>query len=904
MTSREVKERGLYSSPLGDLESPFLDEKLFVRESEPDREAHLGVLHAENPFLGAFEPVRMEPRSPSPGAARELKDDRSLVGETLAFEEEELAPAGFDLGGGEQELEDGPADEEPAEWAMEWADDESGSPLTGTEEPEREAALEYDTPTMTQAISDAVDQKDWPRVLELALQVGWHDENQLTNLLFYSRHPELDRRKLEPKKNKEDRKLAQEWSQILFKEVKPAIEKAAEDGNLEVSGSFVAERDPQLSGDKGRKFKEIVAWAAKEVDIDPGFLAAVLLAEVGSASPYLSLGEVSSFFTGTDDFFAERAQLRANVPAFTQVHFDEKKRTTNINEHGREVITIRYKTGKDAALATGVYLKYGEIKLRRAAQKNGGDFDKLPVATQFVLVRIAMAAGHGGISPDGDLIRFKKKGDKLVRAKPGETGGILLGVATSLDRVLKGEDVLVRNWEPRKDPRNDSHITHRNATILASQAMHLGDWFFRAQPLGVQPELGEPEAFAEETAEPEYEYQVAADKLLADAFVLDNDGKRYFDTFPQLGDLFVQKATVLTPSHFESLMDHMLASNQKNFVIDAHGDPSGLSMELASGTEISAKKKSLFILRGIEHIRTLMRLADESNSIWGRASGTYLDRWRRVVETLHSKTWQKMMSDTWPAMPQVSDVDAARSIVQSRLTALVNSLFPGKIANKQERVDRLIKKMLLLQAKGFRQIQFRACNIGKDPVALYEFRKFFGADHLCGPDVRSGIGSVAPDISRGGVDRLAKIRLTQQYDLASGRFAILIRISDHKFKAFCAADTPDAVMEWVAAHIMAKSRYRKGTLSIHFLQSEPRVFALDKDYAAHIKCRFSLWEGAVRAHELEDEVAHSDEEYEPDKGVAGEQETGGQPKETLDSDSRESGEIEAEDEAELEQPVY
>jgi hypothetical protein len=112
------------------------------------------------------------------------------------------------------------------------------------------------------------------------------------------------------------------------------------------------------------------------------------------------------------------------------------------------------------------------------------------VATRFVLVRIAMAAGHGGISPDGDLIRFKKRGNALVQVQSGEAGGILLGVARSLDRVLKGEDILVRNWEPRKDPTNDSHVTHRNATILASQAIHLGEWFFRTPPQGVQPEVG------------------------------------------------------------------------------------------------------------------------------------------------------------------------------------------------------------------------------------------------------------------------------------------------------------------------------------------------------------------------------------------------------------------------------
>ena len=419
-------------------------------------------------------------RAPCPAGARELEDGGSLAGERLAVEEEDLALDSLDRGG-EDETEVGVAGEAPAEWAMEWADTEGESPLSvaGAEESEEDTALEYDTPPMTGAISDAVEQKDWPRVLELAMQAGWHDERRLTDLLFFSRQPELDRRKLDPKKNKQDRKLADEWNQILVKEVRPAIQKAAEDSTLEVSGDCVAERDPEFSGEKGEKFKEVVAWAAREVNMDPGFLAAVLLAEVGSASPYLSSGEVRSFFTGTDDFFAQRAQLRANVSAFARVHFDENKKATSINEHGREVTTIPYRTGNDAALATAVYLKWGEIKLSRAMRKNGRDFEALPMVTRFVLIRIAMAAGHGGISPDGDLIRFKKKGNTLVKAQPGETGGILLGVARSLDRVLKGEDILVRNWEPRKDPTNDSHITHRNATILVSQAIHLGDWFFR-----------------------------------------------------------------------------------------------------------------------------------------------------------------------------------------------------------------------------------------------------------------------------------------------------------------------------------------------------------------------------------------------------------------------------------------
>jgi V8-like Glu-specific endopeptidase len=433
--------------------------------------------------------------APCPAAGREVEDGRSdareqLAADQLAAEQEDLVSESLERGG-DAEVDRGVVGASPAEWAMEWAGEPSEEPLStsASEQSEEDVTQEYDTPPMTLAISDAVEKKDWPRVLELAMQVGWHDENQLTNLLFFSRHPELDRRPLDPRKNPADRKLADEWTQIRNKEVRPAIQKVAEDSALEVSGNFVAERDPELSGAQGEKFKEVVASAAREVDMDPGFLAAVLLAEVGGAATYLSSSEVRSFFTGTDDFFAQRAQLRANVPAFTQVHFDATKKTTSINEHGREVTTIPYRTGKDAALATAVYLKWGEIKLRRAMQKKGQDFDALPAATRFALVRVAMAAGHGGISPDGELIRLKKKGGSLVAVKPGEAGGVLLGVASTLDRVLNGQDILVRGWEPRKDPTNDSHITHRNATILASQAIHLGDWFFRAPALGVQPEL-------------------------------------------------------------------------------------------------------------------------------------------------------------------------------------------------------------------------------------------------------------------------------------------------------------------------------------------------------------------------------------------------------------------------------
>ncbi|WP_175492045.1 peptidoglycan-binding protein [Nitrosomonas sp. Nm34] len=369
--------------------------------------------------------------------------------------------------------------------------------------------------------------------------------------------------------------------------------------------------------------------------------------------------------------------------------------------------------------------------------------------------------------------------------------------------------------------------------------------------------LTDPAEYAELLAE-------VSDSGKADAFVADKNGKKYFDSFPQLGNLKVQRITILKPSNFENLIDLMLASNQKNFVIDAHGNPYGLTMPLASSTRISATKNALFILGGIESVRSLVRWAKESDTFWGRASGMDLDRWRRIVEVMHSKTWQQMVAG-WPKItPKVSTVDAAKRIVQARLNSLVDSLFPGKVTNKQDRVNRLINKMLRLQAQGIREIQFRACNIGKDLDSLYEFRKFFGADHLCAPDVRSGMGPLRRfDISRGAVDRLARNRRTQVFSMPSGRLAILINVLNHEFEAFCAADAQAAVNEWIATHIMAHSTYRRGAFPIHFLQTQPPVFPLDNDYAAHIKCRSSFWESVIRKSEKrQQEIEDYDEREE------------------------------------------
>ena len=66
MNAREERDQTGPSYPRGDLESPFLEEELFLGETEPGWEAHLAALETESPYLYAFEQdalLEVEPAS-------------------------------------------------------------------------------------------------------------------------------------------------------------------------------------------------------------------------------------------------------------------------------------------------------------------------------------------------------------------------------------------------------------------------------------------------------------------------------------------------------------------------------------------------------------------------------------------------------------------------------------------------------------------------------------------------------------------------------------------------------------------------------------------------------------------------------------------------------------------------
>jgi hypothetical protein len=214
--------------------------------------------------------------------------------------------------------------------------------------------------------------------------------------------------------------------------------------DLGVTAKQVTAFDATFEGAVGDQFKKLVEWAAAEAGVNPGLLAAVMIAET-ARSDYLTKKKVSSFTIGTDDYYAKRHDIARKVPAHAKVNWDRKRGPyADTNEQNRVVQSIDFMTGRDAALASAVYLKHGEEVLRAAAKAAGGDFDGLPIEVRLALLRVAFQGGHGA-------------GRKYLRS------------------ALKGDDILIRKPQKKAGLR-------RKATIRAAQAMHLSQHVFGVVP--------------------------------------------------------------------------------------------------------------------------------------------------------------------------------------------------------------------------------------------------------------------------------------------------------------------------------------------------------------------------------------------------------------------------------------
>lgn len=469
------------------LESLFVDGELVLGARET-HQVPRAVRALETPFLGEHAYAsNQDPRAP-----------RAEQGHTIA--PTAGAQAAATSRNAPPRRAPGRVADEAGPWSQgEWDDEGDGAfgmdhdfesvrdfESVGELESESEFESEDESPEFDSELTRAQAQK----ALSEAIAAGERDETRLANIVFFRRHLELDPNLALDPKRPGDVKLAQEWQRVLRREVWAAIQTAAEDKALKVRGRHAAHGHREFWGAEGKRFRDLVAWAARETDLHAGLLAAAVISETGGRSTYLRTVQVDSYWLGVDDFYEMRHVLAQNVPAYAQVNWNRaQKPEVHLNDaqtQPREVKTIRFDSGRDGLLATAVCLKYGEVRLRSDAKALGGDFDALPLETRLALIRISMAAGRGGA---------KKR----------------------LRRALEGHDILRRNWEaPRK------YHTERNATIRAAQALHFDRWVFNLPTSAMAPQQPhsqqtQPEAWAAAPETPQLELEgLASDS--AEAF--------------------------------------------------------------------------------------------------------------------------------------------------------------------------------------------------------------------------------------------------------------------------------------------------------------------------------------------------------------------------------------------------
>jgi peptidoglycan hydrolase-like protein with peptidoglycan-binding domain len=182
--------------------------------------------------------------------------------------------------------------------------------------------------------------------------------------------------------------------------------------------------DSQFAGASGTAFRDRIRTIAQDVGLDPGLLAANLLAEIQNRATWMSTGSIESPQVGVDYWHEERPKIRAAVPATRRIRdsmiTDSAGQPVHFfNEVGNDTgPKYRFTAGKDGMLALAGALAWREIRLRNAF--GTGVYDAAPAAVRFAALRLSFnpsfARGKAMIETSS------KGGDPLIRSGPGGTG--------------------------------------------------------------------------------------------------------------------------------------------------------------------------------------------------------------------------------------------------------------------------------------------------------------------------------------------------------------------------------------------------------------------------------------------------------------------------------------------------
>jgi RHS repeat-associated protein len=216
---------------------------------------------------------------------------------------------------------------------------------------------------------------------------------------------------------------------------------------LNIASKVLAQEDKLFEGTQGERFKKLIEEAAAKVDLDPGFLAASLIAEESRSSFTKTSGEQDTFVIGADDYVAKKADIDKRIPAASEIHFTSI--TRDFNEQGREVQTGHFDATK-AVLVDAIYLKYGELKVRDVFKAHGVEFESLTPELRFAFTRLAMNPGKTPV--ESQIEKFLSTRD-IADTAPG---------------------VLIRTGVTKQDISKPQS----GATLVAGRAIHLSQKVF------------------------------------------------------------------------------------------------------------------------------------------------------------------------------------------------------------------------------------------------------------------------------------------------------------------------------------------------------------------------------------------------------------------------------------------
>ncbi len=223
--------------------------------------------------------------------------------------------------------------------------------------------------------------------------------------------------------------------------------------------------------------------------------------------------------------------------------------------------------------------------------------------------------------------------------------------------------------------------------------------------------------------------------------------------------------TVTVSVSFEHLLELLIKSPWKNFILIIHGhsDGSGLYIPLAPG-----QKKT------------------------------------------HTEHWdlQKLM-----------DVDAGLSTMSRVDTA--------RMGISQHHFDKLLHLMHQVQKKRIHCVEFRSCNLGKNVLSLNRFRQFLGAQLAGAPDLHTLFGVPGTLVGRQFLETHAHhhpggIWETYKFPHAFGAPELvccfqLNRLQKPESKGHIIADTAETFDAWVKKYVMATGSRSGHEMAMHAL---------------------------------------------------------------------------------------